>query len=479
MVIMDRSFSLFLAPLRLFGAAGLAFLSVSTSVDAYSTIGKSWPAGTVTLQFGLGQAPHALSDGNTSWDTAAAPAAQMWNQQMGSIQFNVVVNPSVPVSSGDRVNAVVFSDTVFGQSFGTGTLAVTYYYTQGSNIVEADVLCNRAQTWDSYRGPLRFGGPGGYATGDIRRVLLHEFGHVLGVNHSNGDNIMAPTTSNRETLSADDIAGVQSLYGPPSAPPPSELSHLANISTRMRVGLNDNALIGGFIVSGSEPKRVILRATGPSLAGAVAGVLVDPTLELRNGGGQMIASNDNWQSGGQSADISATGIAPSDWREPALIATLQPGSYTAIVRGANNTEGVALVEGYELDSTSTRLVNLSTRGRIGVGDEVLIGGMIVRGSAGKRMIARAIGPSLAGSVSGALANPMLEMYNGSGTLIASNDDWGNSPQASEILATGVAPTNSRESAVVATLVPGSYTAIVRGVNGGTGVGLVEIYDLEH
>ena len=477
LVIMIRSAAHLLIPLRLLGVAWFVFLSVS-SAQAYSTISKSWPSGTVTMQFGLGQAPATLLDGNTSWDTAAAPAVQMWNQQIGRTQLSVVLNPSVPVVSGDRINAVVFSNSVFGQAFGTGTLAVTYYFTQGSNLVEADVLFNRAQTFDSYRGPLRFGGPGGYATGDIRRVLLHELGHVLGLLHTNGDNIMAPVTSNRETLSADDIAGVQSLYGPPTTPPPTELSHLANISTRAKVGVNDNVLIGGFIVSGSQPKTIILRATGPSLGGLIAGALADPTLELFNGTGQLMATNDNWQSGGQSAEIAITGLAPSHPLEPALIVTLQPGSYTAIVRGANSTQGIALVEGYELDTNTTRLINLSTRGRIGVGDEVLIGGLIVRGSVGKRVIVRAIGPSLAVYVSDALANPMLELHDGSGNQIASNDDWANGTQANEILASGLAPSNSLESAIIATLAPGSYTAIVRGANGGTGIGLVEVYDLE-
>ena len=465
-------------PLGLLVAVCLAFFSTSSSSLAYSTVGKSWPSGTVTLQFGLGQAPTTLLDGNTSWDTAAAPAAQMWNQQIGRTQLSVVLNPSVPVVSGDRVNAVVFSNTVFGQAFGSGTLAITYYFTQGSNFLEADVLFNRAQTFDSYRGPLRFGGPGGYATGDIRRVLLHELGHVLGLNHFNGDNIMAPVTSNRETLSADDIAGVQSLYGPPVTPPPTELSHLANISTRVKVGVNDNVLIGGFIVAGSQPKTVLFRATGPSLVGSVAGALADPTLELINGSGQTIASNDNWQSGGQSADIGITGVAPNHPLEPAFIVTLQPGGYSAVVRGVNSTQGIALVEGYELDTNTTRLVNLSTRGRIGVGDEVLIGGLILRGTAGKRMIVRAIGPSLAGSVSGALANPTLEMHDGSGNLIASNDNWDSGAQANEVLASGLAPSNSLESALILTLAPGSYSAIVRGVNSGTGIGLVEVYDLE-
>jgi hypothetical protein len=246
----------------------------------------------------------------------------------------------------------------------------------------------------------------------------------------------------------------------------------------MRVGVNDDVLIGGFMVHGPVAKRMILRGIGPSLgASGVSGALGDTVLELYNSAGQLMAQNDDWQAGGQAAEIVATGVPPSHAAESALVATLAPGSYTAIVRGRNNTQGVAMVEGYELDNTATRLVNLSTRGRIGAGHDALIGGMIVTGTSPKRVIVRAIGPSLAG-VPGAMANPTLEMYNSAGQLIAANDNWTQSPQQAEIVATTVPPSHSLESAVVVTLPPGSYTAIVRGVNNTTGVGLVEVFDLE-
>ena len=486
MVIMSRLPS-FILP-RFLGALFLAIICLSSTANAYTLEGKRWANGTIVFQFSLGHPALALLDGNTSWNAAAAPALAIWNQKMGRVQLSAAMDSTAPVSSGDHVNSIAFSNSVFGQSFGNGTLAVTYYMMLGENMTEADVLFNRAQTFNSYRGALQFGGPGGYATGDIRRVLTHELGHALGLNHSSGDNIMSPITSNRETLSHDDIAGIQSLYGAPALPPPtptpaptplaSGTSHLANISTRMKVGLNDDVLIAGFIVKGSQSKRMILRATGPSLAGSVAGTLGNPSLELHDSTGRILAMNDNWQSGQQAAEITATGVAPTSSLEPALVAILPPGSYTAIVRGANRAQGVALVEGYELDMNATRLVNLSTRGRIGVGEDVLIGGLIVRGTVGKRVIVRAIGPSLAGSVAGALANPSLEMYDSSGNQIAANDDWETSAQRSAIIASTVAPSHSNESAIITTLAPGGYTAIVRGVNNGTGVGLVEVYDLE-
>lgn len=198
----------------------LTLISIASKADAYNATGKSWPVNsTLTLQFSLGAPGGPLLDGNTSWNVAAAPAIDAWNAKMARLQLAKVMDSTAPVASGDRVNSVAFSNSVFGQSFGSGTLAVTYYFTQGSTFLEADVLFNRAQTFDSYRGPLRFGAPGGYATGDIRRVLLHELGHGLGLDHSSGDNVMSPITSDREVLSNDDIAGIQAIYGVPAAAP--------------------------------------------------------------------------------------------------------------------------------------------------------------------------------------------------------------------------------------------------------------------
>ena len=454
--------------------------SILSEAGAYTLNGKTWASGNIVLQIGLGSPAAPLIDGNTSWDAAVAPVLAMWNEKVQRIQLTGVMNSTAAASQGDRVNSVVFSPTVFGQSFGYGTLAVTYYIMQGTRMVEADVLFNKTLTFDSYRGPLRFGGSGGFALADIRRVFLHELGHGLGLNHAPGDAIMNALVSDREVLASDDVAGAQAMYGAPAPTPTpnSNPTRLANISTRMKVGLNDDVLIGGFIIKGAQSKKMIIRAMGPSLtAGGVMGAMQDPVLELHGPAGAIL-ENDDWRSGPQANEIIATGVAPAQDSEAAVVATLSPGNYTAVVRGWDNTQGIALVEGYELDEPTTRLVNLSTRGRIGVGDEVLIGGLIVQGTTGKKVIVRALGPSLTGAITGALQDPVLEMFNSSGQLVASNDNWSTSSQIGEINASTVPPGHPLESAIVTTLAPGSYTAVVRGVNNGNGVGMVEVYDLE-
>ena len=475
-----------------------AMAGFSATTQGYVLQGKSWPSGTVVvLQLSLGNAGRTLQDGNTSWNDAVAPVAAMWSEKLLRVQVANVMNSVLPVASGDRVHSVAFSNTVFGQSFGSSTLAVTYYTSSGGTMLESDTLFNRAQTFDSYRGPLQFPGPGP-AIADIRRVFLHELGHGLGLGHpDNGGQhvvaVMNSIMSNQEVLSSDDIAGGQYLYGAPpivvpgptptpTPRPPASSSHLANISTRIKVGLDENVLIGGFMINGTTPKKLILRAIGPSLsASGVPNTLPDPFLRLHNPTGAVIASNDDWQQGTQAAEIQATGVAPSHSLEAAMIITLAPGSYTAVVSGYGGQQGIGLVEAYELDSTATRLVNISTRGRVGTGDEPMIGGLIVQGGTAKRVIVRALGPSMTGGpspVAGVLADPDLELYDGGGNLLAANDDWSNSVQSGEIVATTVPPTNALESAIVATLGPGNYTAVVRGVNNTTGVGLVEVFDLD-
>ena len=203
-------------------------------------------------------------------------------------------------------------------------------------------------------------------------------------------------------------------------------------------------------------------------------------MTLMDASGKVIETNDNWQDGPDAADVIASTIPPTDARESAIVARLAPGDYTVIVAGVNGTSGIGLVENYALDSDeSSSIANISTRGLVGAGEEVLIGGFIIDGNARKNILVRALGPSLGGSSrSVVLANPLVELRDSNGDMIAQNDDWQNGSEAAAIRATGIPPTDAREAALIAALGPGNYTAVVRGSDGGQGIGLIEIYDLD-
>ncbi len=270
-----------------------------------------------------------------------------------------------------------------------------------------------------------------------------------------------------------------------SPPPPSTLlngtaqppAQALNLSSRLNVGTGDNVLIEGLIVTGSGSKRVLVRGLGPSLT--VDGMpldntLANPRLELYQGN-TLIQSNNDWKDTQQTA-IEATGVAPTNDLESALIATLDPGEYTVILRGENSGTGIGLVEAYDLDTTATStLGNASTRGLVATGDDALIAGFIVGNGGSDTVVVRAIGPSLAG-VANPLPNPTLDLYDDNGAIIRSDDNWRDA-QESLIQSTGLAPTNDFESAIIRSLEPGNYTAVVRGKDGGTGVALVEVYNL--
>ena len=253
------------------------------------------------------------------------------------------------------------------------------------------------------------------------------------------------------------------------------IARLANLSTRGQVQTGDNVMIGGFIIGGSSPKKVLVRAVGPNLANfGVTGVLANPVLQL-NAGQSVVGTNDDWGNATNAAEITATGLAPANALESAILTTLAPGAYTAIVSGIGGGTGVGIVEVFEADHPEYPLINLSTRGKVQTGDNVMIGGFIIQGTTSQTVLIRAVGPNLANyGVTGVLANPQLQLYSGQ-NMIASNDDWGTSANAADIAATGLAPANSLESAILITLPPGAYTAVVSGVNGGTGVGIVEVF----
>ncbi len=279
------------------------------------------------------------------------------------------------------------------------------------------------------------------------------------------------TTQRTTTVSGLLNAKVDYLAAAVGAP-----ARFGNISTRMNVGTGDNVLIGGFIVTGTQPKRVIIRSLGPSYN--LAGKLADPILELHGPGG-LIATNDNWRTGGQEQAIIDSTVPPTNDLEAALIATLPANrtAYTAIVRGVGGGTGIGSVEIYDLDpAADSTLANISSRGFVQTGNDVMIGGFIITGTTNKKVIVRSLGPSLA--VANKLADPTLELYNKDGVLLATNDNWRTGGQQQEIIDSTVPPPNDLEAAIVATLPPTAHTAIVRGKNGSLGVATVEAYTLD-
>ncbi|HEX4666607.1 MAG TPA: hypothetical protein VH207_08400 [Chthoniobacterales bacterium] len=259
-----------------------------------------------------------------------------------------------------------------------------------------------------------------------------------------------------------------------------------NISTRADVGVDTHVLIGGFIITGNDAKTVILRGIGPSLAVQVTGgVLADPVLELHDSTGATIATNDNWMdlSAEDQTTLSDNNLAPADDAESALVMTLDPDQYTLVLRGANDTTGIGLVEAYDIDdgATDSQFANISTRGFVQTGESQMIGGFILGGGGAgfSTVVVRAIGPSLADdSIVDPLADPFLELHDANGDTIDSNDNWMDDPNMEQVSDAGLAPDDSNESALYKILPAGEYTAVVSGVGGTTGVALVESYNLD-
>jgi len=315
---------------------------------------------------------------------------------------------------------------------------------------------------------------------------------VVGLDHPDEANpkqtvdaIMNSIISNRDSLAADDINGGHSIYdtGPDyqnSVPAPN----LVNLSTQAFVGLGENAVIGGFIIQGSQPATVVLRGIGYSLpALGITDALEDVFIELHSASGQTLATSDDWIDDSWASTVASYHLDPANSRESAIFTTLNPGSYTVVVRSFDNGDGhltgTALVELYDLHTTGGRAGNISTRAQVlGDGSQLLIGGFIVGGAQSKTVVVRAIGPSLsAAGINQPLSDPMVELHDSSGSTLASNDNWQSGPNAAQIQSENLAPSQPSEAALQATLNPGSYTAIVRSANGTSGVALVEVYDL--
>lgn len=460
-------------------------LSTGAHLFGYVLEGQSWTLDrTVQMQLSLG-APRPLSDGAASFNDVAISALQEWNGQMAHLQYSWVKDSMVAVAQDDDELSVTFTATIFGKTFGSDVLAVTLLNYRNTVMEDTDTLFNSKVSWDSYRGPLRG------SVIDFRRVALHEFGHTLGLDHpdeakpkQNVDAIMNAHVSDTENLTSDDIAGIRLLYsnGPayqsiPDAPV------LMNLSTRGSTNTGDDVMIGGFIIQGSQPATFIIRALGFSLAAfGVDNPLSDPMIDIYDSSNHVIAQNDDWFTSADASTIASYRLDPPNSIESAVKVTLPPGSYTAIAHSFSSSDqpaqqGVGLVEIYDLRTSSSRAGNVSTRGKVGNGDSIMIGGFVIGGNSPKPLIIRALGPTLATlGVAGALADPLLELRDSNGNLIEANDDWQQSPEAGFVAAAGRAPGNAKESAIAPTLNPGPYTVLVYGVGNTTGAALFEVYD---
>ena len=468
--------------------AGTAPLLVTLS----ATNGRMTLSGTSGLSFNIGDGTDdatmaftgSIANVNAALNGASfAPTAGF----TGSASLQITTNDQGFTGSGgaksdsDTVNITVnaagtlaFSAAAYSVAEDGGSATITVTRTGGSagtaqvNYSTGDGSATAGSDYTATSGTLTFG----------NGVTLQTFTVPI-----TNDTVPEGSESILLTLSNASGAG---LGSPSSAiltindndPVPSPTPRSLNISTRGRVEGGDRVLIAGSIINGSVSKRILVRAIGPSLPSNVGTVLADPTVELHGPSGELLFSNDNWRDT-QETEIQATGMPPANDLDSAIVATLNPGNFTVIVRGKNGATGVALVEIYDLDASSnSELANISTRGFVQSGNNVLIGGFILGAGAGSSdVIVRALGPSLPSSVGARLTDPTLELRNAEGALIRTNDNWqDDSAQKTRIQASGLAPSNANESAIAETLPQGAYTAIVAGKDDTGGIGLVEIYN---
>jgi hypothetical protein len=402
------------------------------------------------------------------------------NEPHFEVSAPVIATQGVPFNI--TVTAKLFNNVLTGY---TGTVHFTSTASSGAHLPPDSTLTNGVGTFS-----VTFDIPGNYTitardtvnpsmigtSGTIFVAVVDPPTPTIGPTATPG---ASPTPSPTPTLTP--TPPPTPTPTPSASPSPTPPTQALNLSTRLRVQTGDNAGIGGFIITGTAPKYLLFRGIGPSLTAlGISGALANPTLDLRRPDGTRILANNDWRET-QETEIQATGIPPTDNLEAAIVQTLDPGSYTIILRGMGMTTGVGLVEIYDLTpGANSKLANISTRAFVDTGASIVIAGFIVGGSSGSdRMILRGIGPSLTGlGISNALADPTLQLRDANGTLLRGNNNWQDDPaQAAELTAAGLAPSNQLESGISMTLSPGAYTALLAGLNNSSGVGLVEVYDL--
>ncbi len=472
-----------------FDAKGNLFASTSTAVA------KITPNGTINASFATGLLPTGLAfdtAGNLyAGDASAGKVFKITPTGMVT-QFSTSPVPGATGLAFDRAGNLFVSELGNG-SPGTGKIVkistngtVSNFVTGGlnlpsglafdsaGNLYEADLgsfTVKKFSSTGTLVGPFgtyspALNAPRSLAFDRNGNLYVGEFGgtSIRKVAPNGSSSFFAPQDANRP------IGGL--AFEPPTA-------QLTNISTRASVETGSGVTIAGFILTGTDAKTVVLRGLGPTLMQfGVTGFLADPTLQLFNGGGQPLWFNDNWKDT-QQAQIQSTGKAPPNDLESAILQILQPGNYTAALSGKNGTTGVGLVEVYDISpGVNAELMNVSTRGVVGTGQNVMIGGFITSGGNGStEVVIRGLGPTLTQfGVANALADPVVTLVNSMGSVVATNDNWKNTQQAA-IQATGLAPPNDLEAAILTTVATGNYTAILSGNGGGTGTGLVEVYKL--